>query len=66
MKLNGTAQIEERQSNSWKTEKFNSQTTEQANFLAVAFSQNFLVSAILMCFCDSFVSLDGTKGCSSC
>jgi hypothetical protein len=66
MELNGSAQIEETatqlQRNSRKTEKLNSQATEQANLLEVASSRSFLVSAVLTCFCDAFTSLDGRKG----
>jgi hypothetical protein len=66
VKLNGAVQIEEMarqlQHNSWKTEKLNSQATEKASLLTVAFPTSFLVSAVLTHFCNSFVSLDDTKG----
>jgi hypothetical protein len=54
------------QCNSQKTEKLNSQATEQASLLTVALLCSFQVSAVLMCFCDSFVSFDSTKGWWSC
>jgi hypothetical protein len=60
---NGAAQIEDTatqlQRNSRKTEKFNSQTTEQASLLTFASQHSFMVSAVLMRFCDSFGSSDG-------
>jgi hypothetical protein len=63
MELNGAAQIEETatqlQRNSLKTEKLNSQATEQASLLTVTLPPSFLVSAVLTYFCDSLVSLDG-------
>jgi hypothetical protein len=66
VELNGTAQTEDTatqlQRNLGKTEKLNSQATEQASLLAVALLGCFLVSAVLTCICDSFVSFDGTKG----
>jgi hypothetical protein len=66
MELNGATQIEETatqlQRNSRKTEKPNSQATEQASLLIVALSRSFLVSAVLTYFCDSLASLYGTKG----
>jgi hypothetical protein len=64
--LNGATQIEETptqlQRNSRKTERLDSQATEQASLLTVAFPRSFLVSAVLTCICDSFVCFDGTKG----
>jgi hypothetical protein len=66
VELNGAVQIEEiamqLQHNSQKTEKLDSQATEQASFLTVALPPSFLLSGDLMCFCDSFASLDGMKG----
>jgi hypothetical protein len=44
-----------------KTEKLNFQPTEKARLLTVALPRSFLVSSVLTCFCDSFVSFDGTK-----
>jgi hypothetical protein len=49
-----------------KTEKLNSQATELASRLTLALPRSFLVSAVLTCYCDSFVSLEGTKGSRSC
>jgi hypothetical protein len=66
MELNGAALIEKTatqlQHNSRKTEKFNSQVTEQASLLTVALPRSFLVSTVLTHFCDSLASLDGAKG----
>jgi hypothetical protein len=66
VELNGGAQTEKMatqlQCNSLKTEKLNSQATDHARFLTVALPHSFLVSTILTCFCDSFPSLDGSKG----
>jgi hypothetical protein len=49
------------QRNSKRTEEVNFQASEEASLLTVALPRSFLVSAILTCFCDSFVSFDGTK-----
>jgi hypothetical protein len=66
VELNGTAQIDETatqlQRNSLKTEELNSQAIEQASLLTVALPRSFLVSAVRMCVCDSFVTFDSTKG----
>jgi hypothetical protein len=65
VELKWAAQTEETatglQRNSWKTKKLNSHGTEKAVLLTVAFQRSFLVSAVLMCLCDSFVSLDGRE-----
>jgi hypothetical protein len=66
VELNGAMEIEETtgqlQRNSRKTEKLNSQATKQASLLTNALPRSFLVSVVLTRFCDSFVSLDSTKG----
>jgi predicted amidohydrolase len=66
MELHGAAQIDETttqlQRNARKTEKLNSQATEQASLLIVVLPRSCLVSAVLAYFCDSLASLDGTKG----
>jgi hypothetical protein len=61
LELNGAVQIEKTamqfQRNSWKTEKLSSQATEQASLLTVALPSSFLVSVVLTCFCDLFLSI---------
>jgi hypothetical protein len=70
VELNGAAQTEETatqlQRNSRKTKELNYQATEQVSLLTAALQRSFLVSAVLWCFCDSFVSLDGRKSLQSC
>jgi hypothetical protein len=65
VELNGAAQIEEMamqlQHNSQKIEKLSSQASKQASLLSIAFQHSFMVSSVLTCFCDSFVSFDGMK-----
>jgi hypothetical protein len=66
VELNGVAQIEKTamqlQRNSRKAEKLKSQATEQASLLTDVLPRRVLVSGVLTCFCDSFVSFDGKKG----
>jgi hypothetical protein len=54
------------QRNSWKAKKLIFQATEQACLLTVTLPRSFLGSAVLTCFCDSFVCLDGSKVWWSC
>jgi hypothetical protein len=44
------------------SQKLNALTAEQASLLIVALPRSLTVSAVLTCFCDLFVSFDGTKG----
>jgi hypothetical protein len=62
VELTGAAQIEEMATQLVEDLEFNSQAAEQASLLTVVLACSFLMSAVLTCFCDSFVSLDGTKG----
>jgi hypothetical protein len=62
VELNGAAQIEEtatQLAEVWETQLPGNWASQSSHS---ALPRSFLVSAVLTCFCDSFVSFDGMKG----